>query len=93
MEEKTFVALSGAFGLLFLSSTAWTAWEVATHGAEKISAPVFPALTLGALVGVVVMRIGRSHLALSTAATALVGAMSFATATAAGLWVWFLTAG
>ena len=93
MREKTFLALSGAFGILFVFTTAWTAWEVATHGAEEVSAPVFPAMALGALVSVVVMRVGSAHRALSNTATAFAGIVFFAAVPVAGLSAWFLAAG
>lgn len=93
MSGRTFVALSGTYGILFLLTTAWTAWQVATHGAENISAPVFPAMALGALVCVVVMKVGGDRRGQTTPATASAWVVSFAAVAAAGLCVWFLAAG
>ncbi|MEV8221802.1 hypothetical protein AB0P16_04970 [Dietzia maris] len=92
MRKKTFAALAGTYGILFLLTTAWTAWQIATHGTENVSAPVFPAMALGALVGVVVMRIRGKRRGQATLASALAAIVSFAAVAAAGLCVWFLSA-
>ena len=93
MRKKTFAALAGTYGILFLLTTAWTAWQIATHGAANVSAPVFPAMALGALVGVVVIRIRGNRQGQATLATALAAIVSFAAVAAAGLWGWFIVAG
>jgi len=93
MRERTFVALFGAFGILFLITTVSMAREVSTHGAKEVSAPVFPAMALGALVSVVVMRVGSAHRGLSNTATAFAGIVFFAAVPGAGLSAWFLAAG
>ncbi|AWH95922.1 hypothetical protein [Dietzia psychralcaliphila] len=93
MARETFVALAGAFAVLFLVTTVWTAWQVNTHGADQVSAPVFPAMTLGALLAVVVMKFG-SNRGGSRALIALVAAViSFALVTFVSLGAWFLLAG
>lgn len=93
MRKKTFAALAGTYGILFLLTTAWTAWQIATHGAENVSAPVFPAMALGALAGVVVIRIRGNRRGPATLASPLAAIVSFAAVAAAGLRVWFLVAG
>ncbi|UVE95966.1 hypothetical protein [Dietzia sp. B32] len=93
LRKKTFAALAGTYGILFLLTTAWTAWQIATHGAANVSAPVFPAMALGALVGVVVIRIRGNRQGQATLATALAAIVSFAAVAAAGLWGWFIVAG
>lgn len=93
MRKKTFAALAGTYGILFLLTTARTSWQTATHGAENVSAPVFPAMALGALVSVVVIKTRGDRQGQATLATALAAIVSFAAVAAAGLWVWFFVAG
>ena len=92
LRKKTFSALAGTYAVLLIIATAWSAWQIAAHGAENVSAPVFPAMALGALLGVVVMRIRSNRQGQATLATALAAIVSLAAVAAAGLWVWFLSA-
>lgn len=90
MSKNTFVALAGSYGIVFLLTTAWTAWQVAAHGTQDVRSPIFPALTLGALVGVVVLKVGSDRRRRTTPAIALLALASFAVVTFGVLGVWLL---
>lgn len=92
MPKETFVAISGAFASLFVLTTVWTAWQVGTHGADQVSAPIFPAMTLGALVAVLVMKVGTDRERSRAPIMAAAAALSFVVVSLGALAAWFLLA-
>ncbi|MDV8002768.1 hypothetical protein [Rhodococcus sp. IEGM 1408] len=91
MPRGTFVALVGAYAILFVLSSAWTAWQVLAHGHAGADAPMFPAMSLGALTAVLLWTWLGSKTTLRGPVVALGSTLNFLAVTLGVLAAWFLT--
>lgn len=93
MKRETFAALAGTFIVLFVLSASWTAFQVHSRGVSHADAPVFPAMSLGALTSVLLWQVLSTKDIWNTALAWSAIVLNWALVTVGALTAWFLILG